>query len=255
MELSAVIITFNEQKNIRRCILSVKDVADEIIVVDSFSSDKTEEICLSLGVTFIKQQFLGYIEQKNFAIQQAKNTYVLSLDADEALSQKAKEEILKIKSHYDCDAYSFNRLTNYCNEGWIRHCGWYPDTKVRLWNKEKGAWGGTNPHDAVIMQQGANIKHLSGDILHYSYTSTTDHINQLNHFTTIGAQECRKKGKSCSIFLILLKTHWKFIRDYFFKGGFLDGWQGFRVCYISSFATFIKYVKLKEQNDNQEHTN
>jgi glycosyltransferase involved in cell wall biosynthesis len=252
MKISAAIITFNEEKNIKRCLLSLQGVVDEIVVVDSFSTDKTEEICSKFDVVFIKNKFLGHIEQKNFALYKTKYSYVLSLDADEVLSSELKESILNIKQENqkedssEFDSYSFNRLTNYCNERWIKHCGWYPDIKLRLWNKEKGSWGGENPHDMVIMQKGAKTKWIKGDLLHYSYHSVQEHINQLNKFTTIGALESYKKGKKASIGKIIIKTIWKFLRDYIFKGGFLDGFAGFKVCSISAFATFTKYVKLRE---------
>lgn len=252
MKISAAIITFNEEKNIERCLLSLQGVVDEIVVVDSFSPDKTEEICSKFDVVFIKNKFLGHIEQKNFALYKTKYSYVLSLDADEVLSSELKESILNIKQENqredssEFDSYSFNRLTNYCNERWIKHCGWYPDIKLRLWDKEKGSWGGENPHDMVIMQKGAKTKWIKGDLLHYSYHSVQEHINQLNKFTTIGALESYKKGKKASIGTIIIKPIWKFLRDYIFKGGFLDGFAGFKVCSISAFATFTKYVKLRE---------
>ena len=134
IRLSVVIITLNEEKQIARCIDSVKHVADEILVVDSLSTDKTKEICLGLGVRFVEQKFLGYVEQKNFALKLATHDYVLSLDADEALDEKLQKAILKIKSNFIYDGYEFNRLTAY-NGFWVRHCGWYPDTKLRMVKK------------------------------------------------------------------------------------------------------------------------
>lgn len=252
MKISATIICFNEEKNIERCLNSLQGIVDEIVVVDSFSTDKTEEICSKFDIVFIKNKFLGHIEQKNFALTKAKYDYVLSLDADEAISPELRKSILEIKQgnqdkdSLDFDSYSFNRITNYCGEGWIKYSGWYPDTKLRLWDKTKGSWGGENPHDMVIVQKGIKTKWLKGDLLHYSYYSVQEHINQLNKFSTIGAIEKYRKGKKVSILSIILKPIWKFIRDYIFKGGFLDGFAGFKICIISAFSTFIKYVKLKE---------
>ena len=156
IQLSVVIITFNEEKNIARCLASVASVADEIVVVDSFSTDKTKQICIEKGVRFIEHQFDGHIEQKNWAITQAKNQYVLSLDADEALTDELASEISKVKNNWQYDGYSFNRLTNFCG-AWIKHGGWYPDKKLRLWVTKKGKWGGIHTHDNVIMQEGGNI--------------------------------------------------------------------------------------------------
>jgi glycosyltransferase involved in cell wall biosynthesis len=244
-KISAIIITFNEEKNIARCLQSLQGVADEIIVVDSGSTDRTEEICKQFGVKFLVHLFEGHIEQKNYALAQAAFPCVLSLDADEALSEELKQSILATQEKWTADAYQFNRLTNYCGK-WIRHSGWYPDTKIRLWDKRKGRWGGINPHDKVVLDNGVHAQHLKGDILHYSYNSISDHILQLDKFTEIGAREYHKKGKKSTIAKIIYKPIWKFIRDYFIKCGFLDGYAGFLVCSISAFATFSKYIKARQ---------
>ncbi|GHT11764.1 glycosyl transferase [Bacteroidia bacterium] len=245
-KLSAVIITFNEEKNIARCLQSLQGVADEIIVVDSGSTDKTEEICQSFNVRFIRQEWLGYIEQKNYAMSLAKYLYILSLDADEALSDELKKSILAVKENKTVDGYKFNRLNNYCGEKWIRHGSWYPDTKLRLWNKKKGRWSGINPHDCVKMENDTQVKHLKGDLLHYSYSSISEHIAQANKHTDIMAQEYYMKAKSVSILTVICKSIWKFFRDYFIKLGILDGYYGLVICLITAFTTFIKYVKLRQ---------
>jgi len=246
MQISAVIITKNEERNIERCLQSLQGVVDEVIVVDSFSTDNTESICQKCNVQFIKHIFEGHIEQKNYAMQQANLPFVLSLDADEVLSSTLKQSIQKIKSKsFPADAYKFNRLNNYCGK-WIKHGGWYPDTKIRLWNKNKGCWSGTNPHDKVIMQKNTKIVHLKGNLLHYTYNSISEHIQQMEKFSTIAAEQLKKNGKKTTLPLILLKSNWKFIRDYFFKAGFLDGYYGFIICKINAMTTFLKYVKLKQ---------
>lgn len=249
IQLSVTIITFNEEKNISRCIDSVKDIADEILVVDSFSTDKTKEICLAKGVRFIENTFKGHIEQKNFAVDQASYHHILSLDADEALSYDMQKEIASIKQNWQYDAYAFNRLTNYCGK-WIYHCGWYPDTKIRLWNREKGCWGGVNPHDEVIMKTGSTTKHVKCDIEHYSYYTIWQHIDQVNKFTEIGAKQAWERGKKSNLIKILVKPVWKFVRDYFVKLGLLDGYYGFIISAISAHATFVKYLKMKELQKN-----
>lgn len=245
MEISCVIITYNEERNIERCINSVKKVVDDILVVDSYSSDRTKEICLSMGVRFIEHDFEGHIEQKNFALSQAQYPYVLSLDADEALSEKLKESILDVRNNWTSDGYYFNRLTNYCGK-WIRHCGWYPDKKLRLWDSRQGRWTGINPHDRYEMREGSKKRFIKGDLLHYSFFTISQHIDQVNKFTEIGANEAVALGRKSNVFKILINPFWKFIRDYFFKLGFLDGYYGFVICLISAHATFIKYVKMKE---------
>ena len=244
-QISVVIITFNEEKNIGRCIDSILPVADDIVVVDSFSTDKTKEIAVEKGCRFIEHKFEGHIEQKNWAITQAKYPHILSLDADEALSEALQKEVLAAKDTWDADAYYFNRLTNYCGK-WIKHCGWYPDQKLRLWDSRKGVWGGTNPHDKFLLDSGTTQKHLKGDLLHYSYYTISQHVLQIEKFTSISAKEAVGNGKSMGIGGLLLKPVWKFIRDYFFRLGILDGYYGFVICKLSAFATFTKCLKMIE---------
>src|ERR1044072_6613958 len=143
VQLSVVIITFNEERNIGRCLDAVREIADDVVVVDSFSTDKTELICREKGARFVQHRFDGHIEQKNWVVTQAKFTHILSLDEDEAPDEELKNEILKAKADWKFDGYEMNRLTNYCGK-WIRHCGWHPDTKFRFWDSRKGEWGGIN---------------------------------------------------------------------------------------------------------------
>jgi len=250
-KLSAVIITFNEERNIARCIESIINVADEIIVVDSFSTDRTEEICRKKNVKFIQNSFEGHIQQKNFAMLQSSNDFVISLDADEALDEMLQKTILKIKDQFKYDAYTFNRLTNYCGQ-WIKHCGWYPDNKLRIWNRSKGKWGGVNPHDKVIMDENTSVKNLSGDLLHYSYYTINDHVRQIQYFTDISSKSAFERGKKSNIVKILTKPVFKFMRDYILKGGFRDGFYGFVISANSSYATYLKYLKLYELNRNKQ---
>lgn len=245
MKISCVIITYNEEKNIERCIKSVKDVVDDIVIIDSFSTDRTKEICAKHKVRFVEHVFEGHIEQKNYAITQAKFPYILSIDADEALSDKLKESILEVKNNWDSDGYYFNRLTNYCGK-WIKHCGWYPDQKLRLWDSRLGLWAGTNPHDRYEMKPAARLKYIKGDLLHYSYYTISQHIDQVNKFTEIGAREAVNSGRRSNLLKIIINPMWKFFRDYFLKRGFMDGYHGFVICKISAQATFIKYIKMKE---------
>jgi glycosyltransferase involved in cell wall biosynthesis len=243
MRLSVVIITFNEEKNIARCLESVKKVADEIIVVDSNSSDNTAEIAHSHGASVHLQPFLGYVEQKNFALSLAANEYVLSLDADEALDDRLQASILNIKDRLEYDGYYMNRCTNYCGH-FIRHGAWYPDRKLRLFNKNKARWGGDNPHDRIEMQDGATTKKLAGDILHYSYNTIEEHVQQNNRFSTISADTLFKRGKKTSMFRIIINPVWAFILGYFLRRGFLDGFYGFVVALHVAHLSFLKHAKL-----------
>ncbi len=245
VSISVVIITLNEEKTIGKCLDSVKDIADDIVIVDSYSTDKTEEICISHGVRFVKNKFEGYIQQKNYAITQAKFSHILSLDADEVLSEKLIEEIKKVKNNWDGDGYTINRLNNYCGK-WIHHTGWYPDRKLRLWDSRKGKWTGLNPHDRFEMQSGAIIKHLSGNILHYSFNSISDHINQINRFSDISAKAKFQKGIRISLCFTFVRTLAAFLKKYFLKLGFLDGYYGFIISKLTAYGVFLKDIKLRE---------
>lgn len=251
IKLSIAIITFNEERNIGRCITSIKEIADEIIVVDSFSTDKTEEICNNFNVRFIKNPFKGHIEQKNFALDLCTYDYVLSLDADEALSPELLESIKSIKQNFVADGYSFNRLTNYSGH-WVRYCGWYPDRKLRVIKKDRARWGGVNPHDLLILKENCTEVVLNGDLLHYSYDSITAHVNQTNKFTTIAAHQAFNNDKRSSVLKVVSRPFLKFIRDYFIKLGFLDGKYGFVICYINALSAFLKYAKILELQNGKE---
>jgi glycosyltransferase involved in cell wall biosynthesis len=245
-QISVVIIAFNEEKNIGRCLESVKDVADDIVVLDSGSTDRTIEICKSYGATIFHQDFLGHLEQKNKAITFAKYPHVLSLDSDEALDETLKKSILEVKKNWTKDGYYMNRLTNYCGH-WVKHCNWYPDKKLRLWDSRKGKWGGINPHDKYDMFDGdKHTGHLKGDILHYSYYTVEDHYKQVEYFTTIASNAFYAKGKRSNAFKLIVNPIAKFIDHYILHLGFLDGKAGFLISKISAYATYLKYKKLRD---------
>ena len=247
-KLSVVIITFNEEKNIERCLKSIEGVADDIVVVDSFSTDRTEEICKSYGIRFIQNEFTGHIEQKNWAITQAKYPHILSLDADEALDEGLIKSIVEIKNNWQYGGYYLNRLTNYCGK-WIYHCGWYPDKKLRLWDSSKGKWGGTNPHDKYELRDGEkSTARLKGNILHYSYYSIEQHCKQTEKFSSISANALFAKGKKINLVKLYISPLVKFIKSYLFQLGILDGYYGFIICKISAHSNYLKYFKLRELN-------
>jgi glycosyltransferase involved in cell wall biosynthesis len=251
-KISAVIITFNEAQFIGQCLQSLKDVADEIVVVDSFSTDATEEICTRYNVRFVSHAFEGYVEQKNYAVTLAAYPYVLSIDADEALSDELKNSILKIKDNPESEGYNFNRLNNYCGK-WIRHSRWYPDRHLRLFNSAKGTWVGPNPHDRFILHPGCRTTWLKGDLHHWNYSSFEDHIDKINRFSTISANEYFKSGRKAGRCTASIHCAWSFFRSYFLRAGFLDGYIGFVGCSITAYSSFLKYSKLRRLNVNSKN--
>lgn len=243
MKISAVIITFNEERNIGRCIDSLDGVADEVIVVDSYSTDKTQEICEEKGVMFTQRTWDDYSGQKNYANSLAQFDYILSIDSDEALSEELKKSIREIKSGTLVEGYTVNRLTNYCGR-WIKHCGWYPDKKLRLWKNEAATWTGTI-HETLSHSM-SGIGHLRGDLLHYSYYSIAQHVGQINRFTDLQAENLVNAGKSPSILKTWFSPPFKFFQKYILQGGFLDGREGYIISRMAAYYVFLKYVKHRQ---------
>ncbi|HAF29310.1 MAG TPA: glycosyltransferase family 2 protein [Bacteroidales bacterium] len=249
-KISATIITYNEEKNIERCLKSLQGIADEIIVVDSFSNDNTINICEKYNVKIFQNPFEGYSAQKRFAISKSSFDFILSLDADEALSEELKNSILDFKKNNEFDAYQCNRITNFCGS-WIKHGGWYPDKQLRLWNKQSGDWNNSKIHEKVELNTNVKPGQLKGDLLHYSYYTIEEYITQLNKFSNLKADELIRKGKKANVFLLLFKPFIKFVINYFLKLGFLDGYYGFVLGVSSAYATFITYVKLNYKLKNK----
>lgn len=249
--ISAIIITWNEEKFIGKCLSSLKGIADEIVVVDSYSTDATEEICSQFKVRFIKHKFEGYVEQKNYALSHAIYPHVLSLDADEVLSEELAKSIQAIKEKFECDGYIFNRRNNYCGH-WMKYSRLYPDKQLRLFDTRKGKWRGPNPHDRFILEKGSKIRRIKGDLLHWNFHTLEEHIEKMNKFSTIGALEAFKSGKKAGLITALIHSHWCFFRSYFLKAGFLDGYYGYVSCSIIAYSSFLKYTKLKRLNMNRQ---
>ncbi|MEM1326789.1 MAG: glycosyltransferase family 2 protein [Bacteroidota bacterium] len=250
MPISVTIITQNEADNIEACLEAAKQVADEIVVVDSGSTDGTQQLCQIMGARVIEQDFLGYVGQKNKATDAATHDYILSLDADEVLSEALIASILAVKKNWEADAYRFNRLNHY-NGHPIRYGGWYPDRKTRLFDRRKARWGGGQLHETIVVEKGATVKHLEGDLLHHSYQNIADHLARMNRYTDIMAAEAAAKGEFPSILKIIFAPIWKFWQMYLFKGGFLDGYYGFVVAVMGSYYKFLKYTKTREAQQNQ----
>lgn len=245
-KLSVSIITFNEEKNIQDCIDSVTEIADEIVVLDSFSKDKTKEIATkNPKVRFLEHPFYGHVQQKNKAMELCENEWVLSIDADERVDMTLREAILSWKKQAASELVGFkiSRLTWHMGR-FIHNSGWYPLYRYRLFQKSKATWVGENPHDYIeINGKGAKIK---GNIIHFSFKDFTDQIETINKFSSIVAYTRYSKEKKFSLFSTITKPIGKFWEIYIFKRGFLDGFPGFAIAVASAFSTFLKYAKIYE---------
>lgn len=243
MPISLVIITLNEESNIRRCIESASFVT-EVVVLDSGSTDRTQEIAEELGAKFVIEPWQGYAKQKQRAVDLASHDWVLSLDADEALSEEATASILKeFEKGLDKKiAYEFSRLSFHLGR-WIRHGGWYPDRQTRLFNKSSAQWKQSEVHEHILADQKLRLK---GDILHYVFRDLAHQVDTNNRYSSLGTEDLLRKGKKYSLFRLLTKPISKFVETYLFKKGFLDGMPGFLIAVSASYSIFLKYAKLYE---------
>jgi glycosyltransferase involved in cell wall biosynthesis len=240
MRISATIVTLNEERNIRRAIESLTCV-DEIVVVDSGSTDRTPEIAAELGARVVEQPWRGYAGQKNFAAKSASHDWILSIDADEALTPELAAEILALKqTEPAADGYSMPRLAQYLGR-WIHHSGWYPDRKVRLYHRGRASWVGDYVHESVRVNDHAG--ELRGNLLHYTCASLSEHLRTLDKYTSLAAQELLANGKIASGWQLGLDPAWTFFRSYVIQRGFLDGPQGLAIAWMAALYTFLKYAK------------
>jgi glycosyltransferase involved in cell wall biosynthesis len=242
--ISAVIITKNEGKNLERCLLSIEKVVDEIVIVDSGSNDETEHIAgLFKSVVFVNHPWEGYAKTKNYGNSIAKFDWILSLDADEALSEELADSITKAKVSNDINFYRFSRLTNYCGK-WIKHCHWYPDYQIRLFNKNYTTWVGNSIHEKLYISPQYKILTLKGDCFHYSVQSLEDHLAKVNLYSSVWAKEAYEKGKRGNVFMLVSKPFISFLNSYFIKKGFLDGYYGLIISIVLGISRFQRIAKL-----------
>lgn len=243
-KVSACVIAYQEEKAIKDCVDALS-FCDEVVVVDSHSTDRTREIAAACGARVIEHDWEGHIAQKNFAVSQARNDWVLCVDADERVTPELRERVQRVMagdpSH---DGYEVNRRTIYLG-AWIKHGGWYPDRKTRLFDRRKGRWGGVNPHDHVIVDSG-RVGRLDADLEHRSYDDIADHLRTIDFFSTISAREKLAKGQGWIELQLLFGAPFKFIKMFFLQLGFLDGWRGLIVATLGAFFVFLKYAKLWE---------
>lgn len=242
LKISATIITYNEERNIPRVIESLR-CCDEIVVVDSGSSDRTTEIATRLGARVVEMHWQGYAGQKNFASGIAAHDWILSLDADESLSEALEGEIWQIKKNGPAfDGYTMPRLAQYLGR-WILHSGWYPDRKVRLFDRRKAKWVGGKVHESVVVD--GRIGHLKSNILHFTCSSLSEHLKSMDRYTTLAAEQIVEQRERVGWTQLGLDPPWTFLRTYVFQRGFLDGVEGLTIAYMAALYNFVKYVKAR----------
>lgn len=245
MRISGVLITRNEERNLPRALASLA-FCDEIIVVDSGSTDRTLDLAAKLGARVEHRAWSGYADQKNFAAQQASHDWILSLDADEEVSSELAAAIANLRREGPrADGYAFPRRARYLGK-WIRHSGWYPDAKVRLFDRRKACWRGDFVHESVTVD--GPVGRLEGDLLHYTCDSFSQHVQTVDRYTTLAAAEMRRRGRRPGLLRLFAGPPWTAFRTYFLKLGFLDGFAGLLIAVMAGFYVFCKNVKIREES-------
>jgi len=243
-KLSAIVVCFNEEENIRECLESLR-WCDEIVVVDAFSTDRTVDICREYNARVIQRKWAGYQDQKAFAHSQTTKDWVLSVDSDERISMELKDEIQQALSgdgnRYA--GYAMPRLVFYLRRWWWRG-GWYPDYKIRLFRRDRAVWVGSEPHDKVAVD--GDVRRLRHPIYNFSYRNIDDHVQRINRFTTIAASELKKNGERWRVTDALARPAFRFFRSYILQRGFLEGFAGFYVAVAAAVYVFLRYAKLWE---------
>ncbi len=247
MTISATIITLNEERNIARCIQSLLPVVDEILVLDAHSSDRTVEIATSLGAKVSVRDWAGYSASKNEINAQASCDYILSIDADEALDELLQKEIIRIKKSDENKVFSLNRRTNYCGK-WIRHSGWYPDVKVRLFPRIGSRWVGEFVHEELAFEQTLDVEQLGGHLEHYSYYNVVEHRQRADKYSMLTAKKLFEQGKNAGVLKPYLSAAGRFFAMYVIKLGILDGAMGWKIATISAASNVLKYKELRRLN-------
>ncbi|ADY74068.1 glycosyl transferase family 2 [Desulfurobacterium thermolithotrophum DSM 11699] len=248
MSLSVGILTFNSERYLKEVLESVKSIADEIVILDSGSKDRTIEIAKSFGAKVFFRKFDNFVSQKNYLLSLCKKEWVLFIDDDEVVGNELKAEIERVKKEGSFDGYYVNVLTNYLGR-WIKYA-WYPDWHLRLAKREKCKWIGDLVHESLKVD--GKLGYLKGNLLHYSYPSISHHLKKIDLYTSLYAEGVYRRGKKFSYMKLFLSPLGAFLRRYIFKKGFLDGFEGFVLSVMSSYYTFLKYLKLWEKEKNEK---
>jgi glycosyltransferase involved in cell wall biosynthesis len=246
MKISATVITHNEEANIAAALESLC-WADEIIVVDSESADRTVEIARRYTTRIFVRGWPGYSAQKNFAADQARNDWVFSLDADERVSDELRREIERLDLDADSRfaAFEMARLTYYLGR-WIKHSGWYPDYKLRLYNCKRAHWRGEYVHESLGVD--GDTGRLRGDLLHYTVRDASEHHLRIDRYTSLAAEQSYSQGKRASVASLFFTPLTTFMRSFIVKRGFLDGVQGLAIAFFAAHYAFLKALKLWEKS-------
>ncbi len=250
LPVSVCIISGAEARRIGRTLSSVSSWAAEVnVVLNEEVNDGTEEICRQHGAQVFREPWRGYVAQVNSAAAKATQAWILGVDADEVVTPALRAEIEaavaaeSLRSRHV--AYSMPRMSYYAG-AWIRHGDWYPDRKIRLWKRGHGVWEGEEPHYHVEIS--GSVGQLRSDLQHFSYDDLRHHVAKLQTYSDLFARDAARSGRRTSALDLCLRPPWRFLRGYFFRLGFLDGWQGFVIAWMSAALTFLKYAKLREAN-------
>jgi glycosyltransferase involved in cell wall biosynthesis len=243
VQITAVILTFNEERNIEPCIDSLGGLADEILVVDSFSNDRTAALAEARGARVLRRSFDGFLQQRRYGVEQAAHDRILLLDADERLSPRLRAAIAEVKAEWRKDVYYCRRLNFFAGK-WIRHGAWYHNRKFRLFDRRRAQLVGSNPHDRVAPAAGAKVDRLKGDLLHFTGEDIDDRFDRINAYSATAAQDLRRRAVRGNVWRVLFKPVWRFIREYFLLGGFRDGLHGYIIASASAHYVFLREVKL-----------
>lgn len=243
MKITATVITLNEEHNIAEALESLS-WADEIIVVDSESTDRTVELARRFTDRIFIRPWPGYSAQKNFAADEAANDWIFSLDADERVSPALADQIKKLKLGFTGSAaFEMPRLTSYLGR-WIKHSGWHPDYKLRLYDRKRASWQGDYVHESLEVQ--GQVERINGNILHYTVRDASEHHLRMDRYTTLAAMQMASQGKRVSVASLLLSPAVVFLRSYIFKLGLLDGIPGLAIARFAAHYEFLKNLKVWE---------